>query len=165
MNHPVADSAVVFAGSGGIGAAISEELAVTHEVVVGYHHNHRRAETQVDRISAKSGTAIACGADATTADAVNESLSAAEGLGPLPTVVHCVGAGDYPRVTDLDENAIDCAYHTHLRSALLTLSAAALRVVDHGRIIMVSRDAAYPAPARPAAYVAMKAGLQGAPRG
>jgi 3-oxoacyl-[acyl-carrier protein] reductase len=164
MNHPIADSAAVFGGSGGIGAAISEELAVTHEAVLGYHHNHRRADTLLDRISANGGTAIGCGADVTTADAVNESLRAAEGLGPLRTVLHRVGAWDYTRVTDLDENAIDRAYRTNLRSALLTVSAAALRVVDHGRIVMVPSAAAYLAPARSAAYVAIKAGLLGAAR-
>jgi 3-oxoacyl-[acyl-carrier protein] reductase len=72
--------------------------------VVGYHHNQRRAQSVVDT-----------------------ALSAAEELGPLRTVVHCVGAWDYPRVTDLDEDIIDRAYRTNLRSALLTAAVYQIR--------------------------------------
>jgi 3-oxoacyl-[acyl-carrier protein] reductase len=85
-------------------------------------------------------------------------------LGALRTVVHCVGACDYTRVGDFDEDIIDRDYRINLRSALLTLSAAAHRVADHGRIIMLSSAAAYLAPARQASYVAMEAGLEGATR-
>jgi 3-oxoacyl-[acyl-carrier protein] reductase len=79
-------------------------------------------------------------------------------------VVHCVGAWDYTRVVDLDEDRIDRDYRINLRSALLTLSAAAQWVADDGRIIMVSSAAAFLAPTRQASYVAMKAGVEGATR-
>jgi 3-oxoacyl-[acyl-carrier protein] reductase len=157
-------SAVVLGGGGGIGAAVCEALAHTHAVVVGYHRNHERARSVVDQITAGGGTAAPCGADATTATGVDAAVTAAEGLGPLRTVVHCVGAWDYTRVGDLDEDIIDRDYRVNLRSALLALSAAAHRVADHGRIIMLSSAAAYLAPARQASYVAMKAGIEGATR-
>ena len=160
----VLPSAVVLGGGGGIGAAVCEALAHSHAVVVGYHRDHGRAQSVVDKITADGGTATACGADATVAAGVDSALTAAEGVGPLRTVVHCVGAWDYTRVGDLDEDIIDRDYRVNLRSALLTLSAAAHRVADHGRIIMLSSAAAYLAPARQASYVAMKAGLEGATR-
>jgi 3-oxoacyl-[acyl-carrier protein] reductase len=157
-------SAVVFGGGGGIGAAVCEALALTHRVVVGYGQNRQRAETVVDRIKSIGGEAISCGADATTAVGVNTAIAAGEQLAPLQTVVHCVGAWDYTKVTDLDEDIIDRDYRTNLRSGLLTLSAAAARLMDGGRVIMLSSAAAHLAPARQASYVAMKAGLEGAAR-
>ena len=157
-------SAVVFGGGGGIGAAVSEQLATSHAVVVGYHQNHERARSVVDKIKAAGGSAATCGSDATTAAGVDAAITAADELGRLRTVVHCIGSWDYTRVGDLDEELIDQDYRTNLRSALLTLSAAARRVDDNGRIIMLSSAAAYLAPARQASYVAMKAGLEGATR-
>ncbi|HJT94191.1 MAG TPA: SDR family oxidoreductase [Mycobacterium sp.] len=164
MSGPALPSAVVFGGGGGIGAAVAQELAGTHAVVVGYHQNEARARAVADEIIARAGTAVTCGVDATTADGVDSAITAAEALGPLRTVVHCVGAWDYTRVADLDEGTIDRDYRINLRSALLTLSAAARRVADHGRIVMLSSAAAHLAPARQASYVAMKAGLEGAAR-
>jgi NAD(P)-dependent dehydrogenase (short-subunit alcohol dehydrogenase family) len=157
-------SAVVLGGGGGIGASVCAALAHTHAVVVGYHRNHERAQSVVDKITTDGGTATAWGADATVAAGIDAAVTAAEGLGPLRTVVHCVGAWDYTRVGDLDEDIIDRDHRINLRSALLTLSAAAHRVADHGRIIMLSSAAAYLAPARQASYVAMEAGIEGTTR-
>lgn len=164
MSAPTTPSAVVLGGGGGIGGAVSEELARTHAVAVGYHRNEGYAKSVADKIIADGGHATTCGVDATTAAGIDAALIAAEGLGPLRTVVHCVGAWHYTRVGDLDEEIIDRDYRINLRSALLTLSAAAGRVADHGRVILLSSAAAYLAPARQAAYVAMKAGLEGAAR-
>lgn len=157
-------SAVIFGGAGGIGAAVSQQLAHSHSVVVGFHQNEVRARSIADKIRATGGTVVTCGVDATTAEGIDTALTAAESLGPLRTVVHCVGAWDYTRVADLDVEIVDRDYRVNLRSALLTLSGAARRVVDHGRIVMLSSAAAHLAPARQASYVAMKAGLEGAAR-
>ncbi|WP_040699006.1 SDR family oxidoreductase [Nocardia vinacea] len=160
-DHP---AAVVLGGGGGIGAAISTELAHTHAVLVGYHRNRGRAEAVVDEITATGATAACAEADATTRSGVESALTAARRLGRLRTVVHCVGAWDYTRLTDLDEDGIDRHYRTNLRSALLTLSAAATHVIDHGRIVVLSSAAAYLCPARQASYAAMKAGVEAAAR-
>ncbi|WP_433755703.1 SDR family NAD(P)-dependent oxidoreductase [Nocardia sp. CA-135398] len=157
-------SAVVLGGGGGIGAAVASSLAESHAVLVGYHRNAERAGAVVDKIIGSGGTAVACGTDATTGAGIDAALTAAEELGPLRTVVHCVGAWDYTRVTDLTEAVIDRDYRINLRSALLTLAAAGNRVADHGRIVVLSSAAAYLAPARQSVYVAMKAGLEGAAR-
>ena len=78
-------SAVVLGGGGGIGAAVCGALAHTHAVVVGYHRNHERARSVVDKITAGGGTAAPCGADATTATGIDAAVTAADGLGPLRT--------------------------------------------------------------------------------
>ncbi|MEU1548332.1 SDR family oxidoreductase [Nocardia sp. NPDC005745] len=164
MNTEDRTAALVLGGGGGIGAAICAELARTHAVLVGYHRNRGRAEAVVGDITATGGTAACAATDATTRIGVESALAAAEQLGRLHTVVHCIGAWDYTRLTDLDEDGIDRDYRTNLRSALITLAAAATHVIDHGRIIMLSSAAAYLCPARQASYAVMKAGVEAAAR-
>jgi 3-oxoacyl-[acyl-carrier protein] reductase len=157
-------SALVLGGAGGIGSAVAQHLASTHAVVVGYHRNHERARRVVDAISADGGLAASCAADVRTADGVQASVQAAQELGALRTLVHCVGAWHYTRLGEITEATVDADYATNLRSALLTLAAAAKHVADHGRIVLLSSAAAHLAPARQASYVAMKLGLEGAAR-
>src|SRR5699024_10899700 len=82
------------------------------------------------------------------AEGVAAAFDAAEALGPLRTVVHCAGAWDFTRVTELTGDGLDEDYRTNLRSALLTLAAAGSRVEDGGRIVLLSSAAAYLAPGR-----------------
>lgn len=155
---------MVFGGGGGIGAAVAAELAGSHAVIVGCHRNHQRAQAVADKISHQGRVAQVCASDAATAEGVAATIAAARRLGTLRTVVHCVGAWHYLRVTELTEDVIDADYRVNLRSALLTLSAAANHIADHGRIVMISSAAAHLAPARQASYVAMKLGVEGAAR-
>jgi 3-oxoacyl-[acyl-carrier protein] reductase len=156
--------AVVFGGGGGIGAAVAAELSANHAVIVGCHRNHQRAQAVADKISQQGRVAQVCVSDAATAEGAAAAIAAAASLGTLRTVVLCVGAWHYLRVTELTEDVIDADYRVNLRSALLTLSAAANHVVDHGRIVMISSAAAHLAPARQASYVAMKLAVEGAAR-
>ncbi|SKG71316.1 oxidoreductase yjgI [Mycobacteroides abscessus subsp. bolletii] len=164
MKSAEVHSAIVFGGGGGIGAAVAAVLAGSHAVIVGCHHHHQRAQAVADKISAGGRVAQMCASDAATTEGVAAAIEAAQRLGTLRTVVHCVGAWHYRRVAELTEDVIDADYRTNLRSALLTLSAAANHVADHGRIVMVSSAAAHLAPARQASYVAMKLGVEGAAR-
>lgn len=157
-------SALVIGGGGGIGAAVSRRLAASHAVAVGYRDRRERAQEVVEQIQAAGGSALAVGADVRTAAGVDLAFHAGEELGPLRTVVHCAGAWDYTRVSELTEESIDADYQTNLRSGLLTLAAAANRVAGNGRIVMISSAAAYLAPGRQASYAAMKAGLEAASR-
>lgn len=154
-------SALVIGGGGGIGAAVAQRLAAEHAVVVGYRDRRDRAEAVAASIG---GGAVVCSADVRHEDGVAEAFDAAEKLGPIHTVVHCAGAWDFTRVTDLTETSLDDDYATNLRSALLTLAAAGRRVVDGGRVVLVSSAAAYLAPGRQVSYAAMKAGLEAGSR-
>lgn len=157
-------SAVVVGGGGGIGAAISERLAATHAVAVGYLSHGARAESVAARINDSGGTAVAVGSDVSTDHGVDAIFTAAEQLAPIRTVVHCAGAWDYTKVDGLTAEIVERDFHTNLGSALLTLAAAAERMTDSGRVVMLSSAAAYLAPARQASYVAMKAGVEAAAR-
>jgi 3-oxoacyl-[acyl-carrier protein] reductase len=157
-------SALVLGGGGGIGAAVSRRLAADHAVTVGFHDKADRAKTLVVELTAAGGTAQLVQSDATTEAGVVAAFDAAEELGELRVVVHCVGGWDYPRITDLTEDLIDAALALNLRSALLALRESARRVVDGGRVVMLSSAAAPMAPKRQSTYAAAKAGVEAAAR-
>lgn len=157
-------SALVLGGGGGIGAAVSRRLAADHAVTVGFKDRAGRAKELVDELTRAGATAQLVQSDATTEAGVVAAFDAAEELGPLHVVVHCVGGWDYPRLTDLTEQLIDDALALNLRSALLALRESARRVVDGGRVVMLSSAAAAMAPKRQSTYAAAKAGVEAASR-
>ncbi len=161
MSRPVA---LVLGGSGGIGAAVSRRLAPTHDVVASYHSDRDRAEALREELSGDCRRIEVLQVDATTEDGVLEAFTVAESLGELSVVVDCVGGWDYPKLVDLTVQDIDGTLALNLRSALLVLRESARRVVDGGRVVMVSSAAADVAPARQATYAAAKAGLEAATR-
>jgi 3-oxoacyl-[acyl-carrier protein] reductase len=157
-------SALVLGGGGGIGAAVSRRLAPTHAVMVGCWKDLDRAKRLVDGLAAEGSTAQVIQSDATSEAGVVAAFDAAEELGDLRVVVHCVGGWDYPRITDLTEQLIDDSLALNLGSALLALRESARRVVDGGRVVLLSSAAAQLAPARQSTYAAAKAGLEAAAR-
>ncbi len=161
MSRPVA---LVLGGSGGIGAAVSRRLAPTYDVVASYHSDRDRAEALREELAGEGNKLELVQVDATTEDGVLEAFGVAESLGELAVVVDCVGGWDYPKLVDLTTDDIDRALALNLRSALLVLRESARRVVDGGRVVMVSSAAADVAPARQVTYAAAKAGLEVATR-
>ncbi|NJC73779.1 SDR family oxidoreductase [Planosporangium thailandense] len=159
-----ASSALVLGGAGGIGAAVSRRLARTHAVAIGYLNHPERAESLAVEILADGGVVALVKSDATTEEGVVAAFDAAEALGPLGVVVHCVGGWDFPRITEITQETIDASLALNLRSALLALREAARRVADGGRVVLLSSVAAALAPTRHSTYAAAKAGLEAAAR-
>jgi len=143
---------------------VCRRLATSHSVAVGTHRRTTEAETLAAEIRERGSAAAVVAADVTTANGVAEAFAAAESLGPLQTVVHCVGGWSYPRLGELTDELIDAELALNLRSALLVLNAAANRVVDRGRVVLLSSASADVAPARQAVYAAAKAGVEVAAR-
>ena len=159
-----APSALVLGGAGGIGAAVTRRLCADHAVTIGYRSHPGRAKGLADEVAQRGGTVELVESDATTEQGVVSAFDAAERLGELRVVVHCVGGWDFPRLTELTEESIDASLALNLRSGLLVLREAARRVVDGGRVVVVSSVAADLAPARQSTYAAAKAGLEAAAR-
>jgi 3-oxoacyl-[acyl-carrier protein] reductase len=157
-------SALVLGGGGGIGAAVTRRLACEHAVAIGYLHQADRAKALADDLSGQGRAVELVQSDASTDEGVVAAFDAAERLGELRVVVHCVGGWDYPRITDLTEQSIDASLRLNLRSALLALRESARRVADGGRVVLLSSAAAEVAPARQSTYAAAKAGLEAAAR-
>jgi 3-oxoacyl-[acyl-carrier protein] reductase len=157
-------SALVLGGAGGIGAAVTRRLAHDHAVAVVYRSHGERASALVEELESAGRTVRQVEADATTEAGIAAAFDAAEALGPLHVVVHCVGGWDFPRLTELTQESIDASLALNLRSGLLALRESARRVVDGGRVVVVSSVAAAVAPARQSTYAAAKAGLEAAAR-
>nr|WP_246372203.1 SDR family oxidoreductase [Gordonia humi] len=150
-------------GAGGIGAAVTARIVRREPVLVTYLDHAERAQGLVAELS--DGHELrAVRADITTTTDVLAAFDAAEELGPIDVVVDCVGGWDFPRLTEVSDDEIDASLALNLRSALLVLREAARRVVDDGRIVLLSSAAVAMAPARQATYVAAKAGVEGAAR-
>lgn len=167
MSHVLPEmtsSALVLGGGGGIGSAVAERLSALHPTVVTYVAEARRARGVAKRLAATGATVEAVRCDATTEDGVAAAFDAAERLGPLRVVVDSVGGWDFPRLSDVTAGQIDASLALNLRSALLVLRESARRVVDGGRVVLLSSAAVSVAPARQVTYVAAKAGLEGAAR-
>lgn len=156
-------TALVLGGAGGIGAAVTRRLAADHDVTITHHGHPERAEALAAELSGTRRVRTLA-ADATTEEGVIAAFDAAQEQGELTVVVDCVGGWDYPRITDLTSEQINDSLALNLVSGLLVLREAARRVVDGGRVVMISSAAARVAPARQSTYAAAKAGLEAATR-
>lgn len=154
-------TALVLGGAGGIGAAVTRRLAANHDVTITHHGHPERAEALAAELSGARRVATLA-VDATTEEGVLAAFDAAQEQGELAVVVDCVGGWDYPRITDLTSEQINDSLALNLVSGLLVLREAAKRVVDGGRVVMISSAAARVAPARQSTYAAAKAGLEAA---
>lgn len=154
-------TALVLGGAGGIGAAVTRRLAANHDVTITHHGHPERAEALAAELSGARPVATLA-VDATTEEGVLAAFDAAQEQGELAVVVDCVGGWDYPRITDLTSEQINDSLALNLVSGLLVLREAAKRVVDGGRVVMISSAAARVAPARQSTYAAAKAGLEAA---
>lgn len=156
-------TALVLGGAGGIGAAVTRRVAADHDVTITHHGHPERAEALAAELSGTHRVRTLA-ADATTEEGVIAAFDAAQEQGELTVVVDCVGGWDYPRITDLTSEQINDSLALNLVSGLLVLREAARRVVDGGRVVMISSAAARVAPARQSTYAAAKAGLEAATR-
>lgn len=154
-------TALVLGGAGGIGAAVTRRLAADHDVTITHHGHPERAEALAAELTGERRVRTLA-ADATTEEGVVAAFDAAQEQGELAVVVDCVGGWDYPRITDLTSEQINDSLALNLVSGLLVLREAAKRVVDGGRVVMISSAAARVTPARQSTYAAAKAGLEAA---
>jgi 3-oxoacyl-[acyl-carrier protein] reductase len=160
---------LVLGGGGGIGSAVVRRLADTHHVTFTYCDQADRAQHLAAELAATATHRPTRTMEAVRCDATDEhdlacAFDRASQHGPLSVVVFCVGGWDYPRLSELDTTRIDESLSLNLRSGLLTLAECARKVVDGGRVVLVSSAAADLAPSRQSTYAAAKAGLEAAAR-
>lgn len=151
-------------GGGGIGAEVVRDLAGSVPVTFTYAHHEERALALRDEMVGAGRRVQAIRCDARTEEGAVAAFDAAEEFGPIGRVVFCVGGWDYPRIIDLTKAQIDESLALNLVSALLALRESTRRVIDNGRIVLLSSASAHLAPARQSTYAAAKAGLEAAAR-
>ena len=159
--------ALITGASGGIGAAVAEELCGRFGVVLHYHRNRERAEEIERRIIAKGGQAILAEFDVTHREqvdaAIREVLSKDIEVGVLVN-----GAGIARDSMFIEQTAEDWQAVTrttldgfyHVTSALLLPMVRRRR----GRVINIASLSGLVGNAGQVAYSAARAGLIGATR-
>lgn len=132
--------ALVTGSSRGIGRAIAELLASRGaEVVVNWHKNAAAADDVVAEITAAGGRAVAIQADVSVPSEITRLFHESEAaLGKLDIVVANAGTAVIKSVTDSDENDYEETFGTNTKGVFFVLKAAARRLHDNGRIIVIS---------------------------
>lgn len=156
MNKPIA---VVTGGSRGIGRAVAEELARTHQVVATYNSNRDAAQTLADQTGA---AILAC--DLGNRASREEFLKTlAEKHGPVDLLVN--NAGMAPRVRadilEASEESFDELLGTNLKGPYFLTQAIARGMVarGNGRIVFISSISAFTASVNRGDYCISKAGV------
>lgn len=133
-------SALVTGSSRGIGRAIAQRLAADGAVVViNYAHNRQPAEEAVKAIVQSGGKAIAIPADVAKPAEVRRLFDEAEkALGGLDIVVGNAGVVLEKSLAESSEEEYDYVFNINTKGVFFTLSEAARRIRDGGRIVVVS---------------------------
>ncbi len=140
MHTPSKKVAIVTGAAGGIGAAVSERLALAgFSVVVNYSGNAVPAEALVARIESVGGQAITVKADISDpAQVARMFLSAETVFGGVDVLVNNAGVMQLATISDSDDALFDRIVAVNLKGTFNTLREAAKRLRDGGRIINFS---------------------------
>ncbi|MEM9455582.1 MAG: SDR family oxidoreductase [Myxococcota bacterium] len=140
MNTISDTSALIFAGSRGIGRATALRLAREGaSVVVGYASNEAAAGKVVEQIRALGGQAHAVRVDVADPQAVKAAFDEAiRHFDRVDVVVNAAAVSVFGPLGSLDPAAVRRALDVNAMGAFHVLHEAAARVADGGRIIHIS---------------------------
>jgi 3-oxoacyl-[acyl-carrier protein] reductase len=131
---------LITGSSRGIGRAIALRLAGPEtNVVVNYRTDAAAAAEVVDEVAHRGGKAIAVGADVAEPAQLDMLFDEAERhFGTLDVVVGNVGTARFGHVAAMTDDDFDVMFTTNAKATFRLLRAAARRVRDGGRIVVVS---------------------------
>jgi 3-oxoacyl-[acyl-carrier protein] reductase len=139
-------TAIVFGGSGGIGARVAHRLAVAgHYVVVGFARDTAAAAKVADGIDETGARAITVRGDVADPRDVAATFDTAEQTyGGIDAVVVCPGAHAANRgpLVGTDDESFARVVDVNLRGTFNVLRLAAIRVRAGGSIVTLSSSAA-----------------------
>ena len=155
--------ALVTGSSRGIGAGIARRLAADGaKLILHATADPGKVEIVAASIREAGGTADIVFGDLTTANAPARIVQEAFAFhGALDILVNNAGGGSPGMVTDLDATRIDRGIALNLRAGMLsTAEFARLTKSPHGRVIMITSNAATHGAPAVSIYSAAKAGLE-----
>ncbi|WP_163512458.1 SDR family oxidoreductase [Fodinicola acaciae] len=131
---------LVTGSSRGIGRAIALRFAGPDtNVVVNYRTDANAAAEVVDEVAARGGKAVAIGADIADPVQLDRLFDQAEQhFGELDVVVGNVGTARFAPVARTTDDDFDTMFATNAKATFRLLRAAAGRVRDGGRIVVIS---------------------------
>lgn len=156
-------TAILTGASGGIGKVVARRLAADgFAVVANYAGSAEGAQSLVQEITGRGGTAMAVQADVARPDQVAALFEqTASAYGRVDVVVHTAGIMPLSPIADGDMDLFDRVMTTNLRGSFVVMAEAARRVGEEGRIIMFSSSVLGKSFPRYGAYIASKSGVEG----
>ncbi|SNQ47873.1 Uncharacterized oxidoreductase MexAM1_META1p0182 [Frankia canadensis] len=154
--------ALVTGASRGIGRAIAERLGETGaRVIVNYRADGAAAGGVVDAIARSGGSAVAIQADVTDQAQLRGLFDATEQrFGRLDIVVSNVGVARFAPVATTTDDDFDACFTANTRAGFLALREAANRVVDGGRVVVISSGVTITRRPGTGVYAASKAAVE-----
>ena len=136
--------ALVTGGSRGIGAGIVRRLASDGaSVAVTYSHSEEKALQLVREIESLGGKALALKADSAYAEELQSAvIKATESLGPLDIFVSNAGILMRGTIDTYSLEDFDRMVAINIRAAFIGIQAAARKMKDGGRIIVIGSNTA-----------------------
>ena len=150
-------TALVTGGSGGIGAALSRELAAAGVSVAVHYRDH-----EADALAV--GGALVVQADLAEAAACGDLVARVEAeLGPIDILAANAGAGAPASWQEVDAEAFDRMYAVNLRAPFLLARRVLPGMIERGfgRVLFTSSIAALTGGVVGPHYAASKAGMHG----
>lgn len=157
--------AIVTGGSGGIGAAVCEALARDgHHVIVHGHRHMDRAQTVVDAICDKGGSAEAIAFDVTDREQTAAALATLLEAGPIQMIVNNAGIYSDGPLAGMEPSDWETVIDVSLNGFFNVTQPLLLPMIQTrwGRIVSITSVSGLIGNRGQVNYAAAKAGLHGA---
>nr|WP_315591894.1 glucose 1-dehydrogenase [uncultured Cupriavidus sp.] len=160
----LSDQVILVTGAGsGIGRANSVLMASRGAAVIVNDRSVEGAQETVALIHAAGGTAVACIADVSDAEAVERAFAAAQqAVGPVDVLVNNAGLpSGMPAFEEIDEVAIDRMFGVTVKGAMFCTRAVlpGMKQRRRGAIVNTSSITAFGSHARGSVYAAAKGAI------
>ncbi len=160
----LSDQVILVTGAGsGIGRANSVLMASRGAAVIVNDRSVEGAQETVALIHAAGGTAVACIADVSDAEAVERAFAAAQqAVGPVDVLVNNAGIpSGMPAFEEIDEDAIDRMFGVTVKGAMFCTRAVlpGMKQRRRGAIVNTSSITAFGSHARGSVYAAAKGAI------